>query len=422
MELFGQKNTIGNKIKKLQNFPLMKYSLIQGVGAELEPVVNVGDKVKCATIIAKCKENFLGANLHSSTSGEVVKIVREEIDKNCNANVVYIKSDDKNECEKPLEALNEIDLQSLCDRLNDCGVIGCGDGGFPFAVKLEKFKNGGLKHCFIDCACSDAFYTADISVLMERSNKVIRAIQIIKEATNCDSFIVVARRGMKRRFLSEFIMQIADKSHIYYCEIANKLCVGGDCNISNKILGLNLTNDEVLTDYGFICTDVQTLCALTDAVDYGLPMTSKVITCGGGAIAEPCNVDVKIGSLYEDIVDAVGGEKFALYKYESLEQKAKDSYLSYLDLRDEFKEDETDEEVKKDMVEMRKQSNHDILEFLKAEKMYKNVIRQSIICGGGICGEEKTSLEFGVTKSSQAILLLNKGESKKIAKMRKKNK
>ena len=422
MDLFGQKNTIGKKIKKLQGFPLMKYSLIQGVGTELVPIVKVGSKVKCGTLIAKCEENFLGTNLHSSISGEVVKIVKEEIDKNCSANVIYIKNNNKNECEKSLNALNEINLHMLCERLNDCGVIDYDHGGFPIAVKLEKFKDGGLKHCLINCTSSDAFCTADISVIVERSNKIIRAIQIIKEATGCKSFIVVARRGMKRRFLNEFITQIEDKPHIYYCEIPNKLCIGEEWSIANNVFGLNLSSEDVLTDYGILCLNVQTFGALTDAVDYGLPATSRVITCSGTAFAEPCNVDVPIGALYEDIVEAVGGEKFALYKYKNLEQKAKDSYLSYLDLRDEFKEDETDEEVKKEMVEMRKQSNHDILEFLKAEKMYKSFLRQTIICGGGINGEEKTNLEFAITKSSLAILLLNKKESKKIVKLRKKYK
>ncbi|MGN1227704.1 MAG: hypothetical protein ACI4TX_03580, partial [Christensenellales bacterium] len=197
--------------------------------------------------------------------------------------------------------------------------------------------------------------------------------------------------------------------------------IGDEKIIINKVLGVTLDDGEVLTDKGCICVNVQTLCALVDAVDYGLPCIRRVITCSGGAFKEACNVSVKVGSIYEDVVTAVGGEKFPLAKYKQLEENAKCSYGNYLALRDEFKQDESDEEIKTEMVEMRKKANDEIIEFLKAEKLYSRIIADEFICGGGyFSGVKKDNLEFAITKTSLSILLLTKGENKKREKLIKK--
>ncbi|MBQ8749559.1 MAG: hypothetical protein IJZ29_03730 [Clostridia bacterium] len=434
MGLLGHKETINSKIKALDGFPLMKFALVQGIGAELEPVVKVGDRVKVNQLIAKPRDNMLGANLHSSVSGEVVKIVKEELDINLSGNVIYIKNDEQNLQLEPLERLedNQINLSSLINRLNQCGVIGLGGSGYPLSLKLEKFaefnsaKYEGNQNknqfIFINGACSEAYYTADISVMVEHYSKILRAVDILRIATNCDNFVLVIRKGIKK-YLSELISQIDAKSYIYIYEIPSKLCIGDENLIANKVLGTTFEEGEVLTDKGHICINVQTLCSVADAVDYGLPQIRRVITCSGGAVLEPCNVSVKIGSIYEDVINAIGGEVFPIAKFKQLEENAKHNYGNYLALRDEFREDETDEDVKKEMVEMRKKANQDIIEFLKAEKVYGKVIMQDMVCGGGyFSGFSKDNLEFAITKTSLSILLLNKSESKRRERLIKKKK
>lgn len=413
MYLLGQKSTLGSTIKELNAFPLMKFALTQGLGAELEPVVKVGDKVKVGTLIAKPKHNMLGANLHSSISGEVVKIVKEELERNESGNVIYIKNDEKYLQEKPFEKLDDITLDSLCKRLNNCGVIGFGGGGYPLANKLEKFKNKKPEFIFINGASSDAYYTADISVLIEQTAKILRGIEILKQATNCANIVIVVRRSVKK-YLQELITLIESKPYVYLQYLKDKLCIGDENIIVKNIIGDVVYDGEVLTDKGYMCTNVQTVSALVDAVDFGIPCMNRVITCSGNALKNPCNVRVKIGSLYEDVLYAIGGEKYSLIAYNNLEEEARDLYGNYLALREEYKQDETDEDVKNEMVEMRKRANEKIIEFLKAEKLYKNVLTNEYICGGGyFIGNSKDNLEFAITKTTLSFLLLNKSESNK---------
>jgi len=57
----------------------VKISLTQHVGRPSEPVVKQGDKVKKGDLIARIPEKALGANIHSSIKGTVVKIDGEYI-------------------------------------------------------------------------------------------------------------------------------------------------------------------------------------------------------------------------------------------------------------------------------------------------------------------------------------------------------
>lgn len=443
MDIIGQKSTIGMKILDTPEFDEYKFSLIQGIGYELEPCVKVGDKVKIGTKIAGCKSTMLGADLHSSVSGEVVKIEREEIEKDMNANVITIKNDKQDLQEERLKTLKneEITLQTLINRLDLCGVLGCGGGGFPLGAKLEHFTCGEekhengidkkhLRHCIINGTSSDGYYTADISVMMEQADKIVQGIDILRQATKCDSFIIVVRKGIEK-YVRELISKTEEKTYIYFKTIDNKLCVGNENVIAKKILGINVCNGELLVDHGVMCSNVQTICALADAVSCGVPQTARVITFGGGSAKKPCNVRVKVGTKFADLVEFLGGEKFALSEFEHLKLKAQNSYSQYLDMREKFKKDEINVEVRDQMVAVRKEANKDIMEFLKNENLHSRELLAQVVCGGGLLsGTAKDKLAFSVTKTSICLLLLNEKEKSKReklvkcfhAKMKRKNK
>lgn len=67
-------------IKKKIEFRRVKIPLLMHAGKPAEPTVSVGDAVKCGSLIAKIPEQALGAAVHSSIDGKVVKIADGCID------------------------------------------------------------------------------------------------------------------------------------------------------------------------------------------------------------------------------------------------------------------------------------------------------------------------------------------------------
>lgn len=62
-------------------------------------------------------------------------------------------------------------------------------------------------------------------------------------------------------------------------------------------------------DVGVVVQNVGTVAAITDAVVHGLPLTERLTTVSGDAIAEPKNLWVRIGTAYRDVIAYCGGFK-----------------------------------------------------------------------------------------------------------------
>ena len=62
-------------------------------------------------------------------------------------------------------------------------------------------------------------------------------------------------------------------------------------------------------DVGVLVMNVGTLIKLAEYAQTGMPLTSRLVTVDGGAVAEPKNVWVPIGAKLEDIINFCGGYK-----------------------------------------------------------------------------------------------------------------
>lgn len=60
-------------------------------------------------------------------------------------------------------------------------------------------------------------------------------------------------------------------------------------------------------DAGCIVHNVDTVCAIYQALAFGKPLTERVVTVTGKALVNPCNFNVPIGTSFSELIDAAGG-------------------------------------------------------------------------------------------------------------------
>lgn len=60
-------------------------------------------------------------------------------------------------------------------------------------------------------------------------------------------------------------------------------------------------------DVGVVVQNVGTVAAISDAVLKGIPLIERVTTVSGGAIKEPKNLLVRVGTLFSDAIEYCGG-------------------------------------------------------------------------------------------------------------------
>jgi len=60
-------------------------------------------------------------------------------------------------------------------------------------------------------------------------------------------------------------------------------------------------------DIGCVVQNVGTAFAVADAIEKDMPLIERVLTISGDGITEPSNLRVRIGTMFEDVVNFAGG-------------------------------------------------------------------------------------------------------------------
>jgi electron transport complex protein RnfC len=82
---------------------------------------------------------------------------------------------------------------------------------------------------------------------------------------------------------------------------------GGERQLIQALTGTEVPSLAKPTDIGYLCQNVGTAAALFRYLARGEPVTSRITTVAGGAIARPRNLDVRLGTRIADLVAACGG-------------------------------------------------------------------------------------------------------------------
>ena len=131
-------------IEKLESPNEIFVPLLQHIGAPLNPIVNVGDKVLKGQKIADAEG--LAVPVHSPVSGTVTKIESRVFPLTGKVMTIFIENDKKEEWAElsKIENWEEADKKALLDIIREKGIVGIGGATFPTHVKLNPPPNTKL--------------------------------------------------------------------------------------------------------------------------------------------------------------------------------------------------------------------------------------------------------------------------------------
>ena len=81
---------------------------------------------------------------------------------------------------------------------------------------------------------------------------------------------------------------------------------GGEKQLIKSLTGLEVPDQGLPLDLGIICYNVHTALATYRAVKDGKPLVSRIVRVTGGAIREPRNLDVMVGTPVRDLLELCG--------------------------------------------------------------------------------------------------------------------
>ena len=284
-------------------------SMSQHIGAPCKPVVKVGDTVKVGQLIGD-SEAAVSAPIHSSVSGKVKAIEQIFNARGAKSEAIVITTDGEQTIDETLTppAIGA-ELEDVLVAARACGLMGLGGAGFPTSVKLAGLKSAAIDTLVINGAECEPYLTCDYRIMLEKTDLLLEGAELILRHMP-GGRAVIGIENNKPKAIEKIKADAAAKgSKLEVLELKSRYPQGAEKVIVYEATGRVIPEGKLPSDVGVLVMNVGTVIKLAEYVKTGLPLTSRMVTVDGGAVAEPKNVWVPIGTKLEDIINFCGGYK-----------------------------------------------------------------------------------------------------------------
>lgn len=304
----------------IENMPLpeqVEIPLLQHFGAPCRPLVNKKDRVLEGDLIGQVQSG-LGANIHASITGNVTNIgsAPGPVSLNIPSIAITRDPDAQNKTYTPQD-WKGLSRPDLLQKVKEAGIVGIGGAGFPTHVKLSPPPNAKVDTLILNGAECEPYLTTDHRLMLEKPEEIIEGTKILLhilgikqgyigiEANKRDA-VEILRKTVENQKLNGF------KIHINPLKV--KYPQGSEKQLIESISGRKVPGFGLPFDIGVVVQNVGTAKAVYDAVVLNKPLYEKVITISGKGIVRPANLQVRIGTRLNDIVQYLGGTRPDLAK------------------------------------------------------------------------------------------------------------
>ncbi len=274
------------------------------IGAPATPVVKVGDMVKVGTKIGEATAK-VSSCIFAGASGKVTAITEYVLHNGTTVPAVVIESDGLMAVDESVTAPTVNSRQDLIDALAQSGIVGLGGAGFPTHIKLDAQNIDCL---IINGAECEPYVTSDTLTMLYRGEDMAYALQtvcrfldikrVVFGIENNKKEAIAAVRDMAKSF-TEPKVEVKVLPSVYP--------QGGEKVLIYHTIGRTVPVGKLPKDVGCLVLNCTTLATIGAYLKTGMPLVEKCVTVDGGAVANPQNVIVPIGTSLSDLLEFCGG-------------------------------------------------------------------------------------------------------------------
>ena len=280
--------------------------MLQHIGAPCTPLVQVGDHVLRGQKIGDGEG--LCVPVHASISGTVVAVEPRLHTNGRMIPAVVIENDfqDTPVEVKPLDmSINEMDMDEVLHRIREAGIVGMGGAAFPGNVKALSAMGNVDTLIANACEC-EPYITADDSLLRTNPQQVLEGMQILRHILK-PSRTVLAVEDNKAVAIEKVQSILKNYPGIELAVLPTRYPQGAEKQLIQALTGREVEPGKLPVSVSCAVFNVSTYAAIFRAVRHGYPVTQRIVTISGEAIAEPQNFVVRIGTSFHDLIEVAGG-------------------------------------------------------------------------------------------------------------------
>jgi electron transport complex protein RnfC len=303
-------NSTANPIARGLIPPRLIVSTRQQRGPAAIPDVVVGQIVSRGERIARA-DSIDGADLHAPTSGTIAAIEshRAPLTSVTDATCIVIDTDGADRAVRPrgpieLAATQEERIQQIVS----AGIVGLGGAVYPTAAKLGRKPDQPCELLIINGAECEPYISCDDMLMRESSEEIIEGAEILRQLIEATECIIAIERDKPQAI--DAMTAAAEKlgfDNLRIAELPSVYPAGGERQLVDVLAGIEVPSSRYPGELGFLCQNVGTAYAVYRYFALGEPLTSRIVTITGAAVARPGNVEAMIGTPIHDLINACGG-------------------------------------------------------------------------------------------------------------------
>lgn len=284
------------------------FPLSQHIGAKAQPIVAVGDSVLVGQRIAEAT-GFVSANIYSSISGKVIAIEPRLTTSGDQVDSIVIENDGEyKEVEgfgqqKDYTSMSKVEIRQA---IQDAGIVGMGGAGFPAHIKLTPKEDEAIQYVIVNAAECEPYLTSDYRMLLEETDRLVGGLKVILSLfPNAKGIISIENN--KPEAIKVLKAAVIKEGNIKVRVLKTKYPQGSERKLIYVTCGRKINSSMLPADVGCIVLNVDTVISVYMAVCEGIPLIRRIITVTGDAIQNPSNFNVRVGTSYEELIEAAGG-------------------------------------------------------------------------------------------------------------------
>lgn len=303
-----KKETCEQAIKVLMPKGDLVYPMVQHIGAPCEPIVKKGDRVLVGQRIAE-SEAFVSSPIFASVSG-TVKAIQEVCHPNgFKVKAIIVDDDHLMEEDPSINKRNDYTKMSnkeIIDMIRNAGIVGMGGAAFPTHIKLSPPPDKKIDRIIVNGAECEPYLTSDHRIMLEETAKIVVGLKIILQLFP-EAQGVIAVETNKADAIAKLEKAIKGEERISIAKLQTKYPQGAEKQLIYSVTKREVPSAKLPSEVGCIVQNIDTVVAIHRAIVRGRPLMRRIVTISGGAIKEPQNFKVRIGTSYLEIIEAAGG-------------------------------------------------------------------------------------------------------------------
>ncbi len=277
----------------------------QHIGAPCKPAVKKGDTVLVGQLVGEAG-GFVSSPIYSGVSGTVKALETVLAAGGGMVEAVVIETDGQQTLSPSIAPPAVSNQESFLAAVRQSGVVGLGGAGFPTSVKLAPKNLSDIDMLLINAAECEPYITSDEREILENSGDVLSGIAAVQKYLGIPKAVIGIERNKPEAMDLLFSLTQGDpKMEVH--PLRSRYPQGAEKVLIESITGREVPAGGLPADVGVIVLNVTTVAAIGRYLATGMPLTTKRLTVAGGAVKEPKNVEVILGTSVADVIAFCGG-------------------------------------------------------------------------------------------------------------------